>query len=76
MKESLILAPIVLLFSVGVFIALRSGSGETAGTSTEANGGVRLVAGNFSALLLRVVGYIAVLAAVQFFVGFPTIFMW
>lgn len=72
----MILALIVGLLGLGAFIALGSGSGAVAGPLNPDEQGVRLVAGNFSALLLRLVGYLAVLVAVQGAVGFPSLFLW
>ena len=76
MNDYAILAPIVLLFVLGAVIALRSGVGATAAEAGVSNSGVRLVVGNFSALLLRVAGFLVVLMGLQSFVGFPKIFLW
>ncbi len=76
MSEFAILIPIVVLLSLGVFIALRSGAGMMNTQTGSGEVGLKLVAGNFSALLFRVVGYLAVLLAVQGFVGYPSIFIW
>ena len=76
MSEYMILVPIVLLLALGAFIALRSGSEALSNPATADGAGIRLVAGNFSALCLRVLGYLAVLIAVQGFVGFPSMFIW
>lgn len=76
MRDFLILIPVVVLFTLGVFIALRSGTGTISGQPNSDGTGVRLVAGNFSSLLMRFVGYLAVLIAVQHFIGFPSFFIW
>jgi hypothetical protein len=78
MTDYAILAPIALLLTLGAFIALRSGAAAVPGSSgvgTE-EAGLRLVAGNFSAMLLRVLGYLVVLVVIQSVVGFPTLFYW
>lgn len=56
--------PIALLLTVGSAIALRSGVGEL---STGRD--YLRMAGNLSQMLLRIVGYVAILIAVQYFVG-------
>lgn len=60
----LILAPILLLLAVGAFIALRSGVGEL-----ESGRDYLKIAGNFSQMILRVVGYVAILLVVQYLIG-------
>ncbi len=66
------LVAIATLFGLGVFLALGAAPGPLAArTEHTAGGGVRLVANNFSALVLRVCLYLAVLAALQILVGFP-----
>jgi len=78
MKEYVVLAPIVLLIVLGAFIALRSGAnaGPVAGRLETGDGGIRMVAGNFSALLLRLVGFLALMLAFQSFLKFPSVFTW
>ncbi len=60
----LIVAPILVLLTVGGLIALRSGVSEV---STGQD--FLKVASNFSQLLLRVAGYIVALLLVQYFIG-------
>lgn len=78
MSDYMILAPIILLFTLGAFIALRSGAGAlivpTRGETEDV--GLRLVAGNFSAMMLRVCGWLVILAAAQSLVGFPKLMPW
>ena len=71
MKEYMILAPIFALFSLGLFIALRSGVVNFASRE-----GRRAVLDNFSGLIFRVMGYLAGLIAVQRLVGFPLEIPW
>jgi hypothetical protein len=66
LKSALIVGPILGLLLAGLIIALRSGVGSLH-TSQDRE---RLV-GNLSLLLLRLVGYLAGLAALQRFVGIP-----
>jgi hypothetical protein len=77
MNEYAVLAPIVLLFALGAFIALRSGadSHSVARAGAPAEAGARVVAGNMTAILLRLLGYVLVLLAMETFVGFPRIFI-
>jgi hypothetical protein len=71
MKELFIVGVVLSLFFVGVGIALNSGDdGQKAGSR------LRVLAGNFSALLLRVAGYIAGLVAVQRAIGSPSMLDW
>jgi hypothetical protein len=56
--------PILLLLMVGGMIALKSGVRQS-GTSRN----LRQVAGNLSQIALRVLGYVAVLLALQYWIG-------
>ena len=56
--------PILLLLGVGGLIALRSGADRPA---TGRN--IRQIARNFSQMILRVAGYVAVLFALQYWIG-------
>jgi hypothetical protein len=80
MSDYAILALIALLLTLGAFIALRSGAGAAAVPGARRVGteeaGLRLVAGNFSAMLLRVLGYLVILVVIQSCIGFPTLFFW
>ena len=64
LEGSLIIVPILFLLAVGATIALRSGVGELQ-TSRD----YLQIAGNFSQMILRVVGYVAILLAVQYLIG-------
>ena len=68
--EYLILAPIVALFALGLFVALRSGPS----TSDDLVGQrVRVMAENASAVFFRVVGYLAALLVLQQAIGTPSL---
>jgi len=60
----LILGPILFLLAVGATIALRSGVG---GLQTGRD--YLQIAGNLSQMILRVIGYVAILLAVQYLIG-------
>lgn len=60
----LIIVPILFLLAVGAIIALRSGVGEL-----ETSRDYLQIAGNLSQMILRVVGYVAILLAVQYLIG-------
>ena len=59
-----VLASISILIVVGALIALRSGVGEL-NTGRD----YLQIAGNFSQMLLRIVGYVLILMAVQYLIG-------
>jgi uncharacterized 2Fe-2S/4Fe-4S cluster protein (DUF4445 family) len=63
--------PILTLFLAGAFIAARSGV-ERVSSGRD----VLQIAGNFSAMLLRVAGYVVVLLLVQHFIGLRSTFGW
>lgn len=63
-EGSLIIVPILFLLAVGTIIALRSGVGEL-----ETSRDYLQIAGNLSQMILRVVGYVAILLAVQYLIG-------
>jgi len=63
-EGSLIIVPILFLLAVGAIIALRSGVGEL-----ETGRDYLQIAGNLSQMILRVVGYVALLLAVQYLIG-------
>jgi len=60
----LIIVPILFLLAVGAIIALRSGVGEP-----QTGRDYLQIAGNLSQVILRVVGYVAILLAVQYLIG-------
>jgi len=63
-EGSLIIVPILFLLAVGAIIALRSGVGEL-----ETGRDYLQIAGNLSQMILRVLGYVAILLAVQYLIG-------
>ncbi|MGA7501035.1 MAG: hypothetical protein WBX00_30250 [Isosphaeraceae bacterium] len=63
-EGSLIIVPILFLLAVGAIIALRSGVGEL-----ETGRDYLQIAGNLSHMILRVLGYVAILLAVQYLIG-------
>lgn len=63
-SASLIVAPIMILLTVGGLIALKSGV-----TQVSTGQDFLKVAGNFSQLLLRVAAYIVALVLLQYFIG-------
>ncbi|MCA1685263.1 MAG: hypothetical protein LC745_04645 [Planctomycetia bacterium] len=71
MKEYMILAPILALFTLGLWITLRSGE-----VNLTTHDGRRAVLDNLSGMLFRVMGYLAGLFAVQRFIGFPLEIPW
>ncbi|MGO8897276.1 MAG: hypothetical protein ACLQU5_02870 [Isosphaeraceae bacterium] len=64
LEGSLIIVPILFLLAVGAIIALRSGVGEL-----ETGRDYLQIAGNLSQMILRVLGYVAILLAVQYLIG-------
>jgi hypothetical protein len=58
------LVPILLLLSVGGLIAVRSGADRPA---TGLN--IRQIVRNLSQMILRVAGYVALLLALQYWIG-------
>jgi hypothetical protein len=71
LKSALIVGSILGLLLVGLIIALRSGVGSLQTTQDRER-----LAGNFSQLLLRLVGYLAGLAALQRLLGIPLHLGW
>ncbi len=64
LEGSLIIGPILFLLVVGAIIALRSGVGEL-----QSGRDYLQIAGNLSQMILRVVGYVAILLALQYLIG-------
>ncbi len=64
LEGSLIIGPILILLAVGAIIALRSGVGEL-----QSGRDYLRIAGNLTQMILRVVGYVAILLAVQYLIG-------
>lgn len=71
MKEYLIIGSVVTLLSVGLFIALRSGN-----VNLTTRNGRQDFLDNLSAMVFRVIAYLAGLFMVQRFVGFPIDLPW
>ncbi len=67
MAHYFVLAPILSLFVLGLFITLRSGV-----AAANSIGGIKVIAGNFSAMLIRVVCYLAGLFMLQEVLGTPS----
>ena len=70
-EGSLIIVPILFLLAVGAIIALRSGVGEL-----QTGRDYLQIAGNLSQMILRVLGYVAILLAVQYLIGLRPSFGW
>ncbi|WP_165070213.1 hypothetical protein [Paludisphaera rhizosphaerae] len=68
---AVVVAPILCLLLGGAFIAAGSGVERLSSTRDYVQ-----VAGNFSAMLLRVAGYVVVLLLVQHFIGLRSTFGW
>ncbi len=68
---SVVSIPILALLLSGAFIAARSGVARVSSAKD-----VRVIAGNFSAMLLRVAGYVVGLMLVQHFIGLRSSFGW
>ncbi len=64
LKEAWEIVPVLLLLLVGGLIAVQSGVGQMA-----SGRGLRQVAGNLSQMLLRILGYVAVLLTLQYCIG-------
>jgi hypothetical protein len=71
LKSALILGSILGLLLVGLVIALRSGVASLRNTQDRER-----LAGNLSVLLLRLLGYLAGLLALQRFAGIPLDLGW
>ncbi len=63
-REAWEVVPVSLLLVAGGLIAVRSGVGSA--TSLR---GLRQVVGNLSQILLRILGYVAVLLTLQYWIG-------
>jgi hypothetical protein len=65
------IVPILILLLAGGLIAVRSGADEpTTGLD------IRQIARNLSQMILRVAGYVAVLLALQYFIGQRPLLGW
>ena len=68
MLHYIVLAPILSLFVLGLFITLRSGF-----VGANSMDGIKVIAGNFWAMVIRVVCYLAGLFMLQQVLGTPSI---
>jgi hypothetical protein len=66
LREAWELVPIFALLVVGGLIVLQSGVNRPATSD-----GMRQVAGNLTRMLLRVMGYVGTLLALQYLIGMP-----
>jgi hypothetical protein len=64
LKESWEIVPILLLLSVGVLIAVKSGVNRSSSRND-----FRQVAGNVTQVVLRLMGYVGALLALQYVIG-------
>jgi hypothetical protein len=64
LKEAWEIVPVLLLLLIGGLIAVQSGVPRA--TSGQ---GLRRVVGNLSQILLRILGYVAVLLTLQYYIG-------
>lgn len=71
LRETWEVIPILLLLAVGSTIALRSGVDRPVGGRS-----FRQVVGNLSQMVLRVIGYLAVLIALQYWIGMRAVLGW
>jgi hypothetical protein len=71
LRDAWEMVPIVLLLFAGSLIALRSGvHGDSSGQ------GLKHLASNLYHMVLRVIGYVAVLLAIQYWVGQRVLLGW
>ena len=66
LSANLVLVPIVALLAVGLFLSLRSGVADMSRRQD-----LRVLALNFTSVLLRVAGYVAGMCAVHYMIGAP-----
>lgn len=71
LREAWEVIPILLLLVVGSLIALRSG-----GDRPESSRTIGHFMGNFYHMVLRVMGYVAVLLALQYWIGLRPLLGW
>jgi hypothetical protein len=71
LREAWEMVPILLLLFAGSLIALRSGLDRSASRQ-----GLRQFTGNLYRMLLRVMGYVAVLLALQYWIGQRPLMGW
>ena len=71
LREAWEAVPILLLLLAGSMIALRSGVERPA-----SSGNLRQFFGNLYQMLLRVTGYVAVLLALQYWIGLRPLLGW
>ena len=70
-REAWEMIPILLLLMVGGMIALKSGVRRS-----DESQNLRQVVGNLSQMTLRVLGYVAVLLALQYWIGLRPLLGW
>jgi hypothetical protein len=71
LRETWELIPVLILLAAGAMIALRSGVDRP-----ETGQNFRQLIGNLSHMLLRVLGYLGVLIALQYFIGMRSVLGW
>jgi hypothetical protein len=71
MKEAFLVTTILSLLVLGLVIALRSG-----GFDLSTSRGVRVLVGNVSLLVLRLIGYVAGLFVLHKAIGSPSMSLW
>ena len=71
LREAWEAVPILLLLLAGSLIALRSGVDRPA-----SNRNLRQFLGNLYQMLLRIMGYVAVLLALQYWIGLRPVLGW
>jgi len=73
MGQLVILIPVAVLLIAGVAIALRSGLDPEPGRPETL---IHRLGGTVTALFLRVIGYLAGIAALQHAIGMPSLVSW
>ena len=68
MSQFIVLAPILTLVALGAVITLRSGA-----VNINSRSGLRVMAGNFWAMLIRVACYLAGLLMLEQILGTPSL---
>lgn len=71
LREAWEVVPILFLLMAGGLIALRSGVSEPAPDRN-----LRQIVGNLSHMVLRIAGYVAVLTALQYWIGLRPTMGW
>jgi hypothetical protein len=71
LREAWEIVPVLLLLTAGGLIAVRSGVRQPASSRD-----LRQLAGNFYQMILRVIGYAAILLALQYWIGLRPVLGW